>query len=263
MDTRFTTNMDSKFRRENSCIKLFSQRVFYVNEWEDYSGPEYICDPNSSDPTKPVLGLFKILPKGLAPEDFMGLIVTKEITALDDSPIVVGQNSYTHCRFVQAVATVYDDVKKESALLLTLSDLDAANPIISQHNKTLYYPSFYYPNSGYFGNQLLSGEVVVRTDAVDIVSNTWVNAGISAFTPQEISDIANAAIRTRLRLYDDGMPISDANVIYKKGETEATFSVGDDELQIKVAADKSVTILASDSGWDGQHTFYIQVESIR
>lgn len=256
-DYRFTTNMDSKLRRENSCIKLFSQRVADVGEAQIYSGPEYICDPNSSDPTKPVPGLFKILPKGLAPEDFMGLIVATELTMLADSPIAVEQNSYTHCRSVQAVETSYDYVKNESTLLLHYSDIGIANPI-TDRGKKLLYPSFYYPNSGYLGNQLLSGEVVVRADAVDIVLNTWVDAGSSAFTPQEIYDIVDSG-SSDPTLYVDGMPMSNTEVVYTRGETEGTFSAYDGRLQIKVAADKSVTIYDTGSGWTGQHTLYIQI----
>lgn len=257
MNFRFTTNMDSKFRRENSCIKLFSQRVADVDEETIYDGPEYICDPNSSDPTKPVPGLFKILPKGLAPEDFMGLIVTAEVTSLADSPIAAAQNSQAQCRSVQAVKMAYDYVKNESALLLNFSDIGISNPIKGDLRKLFLYPSFYYPNSGYFGNQLLSGEVVVCTDAVELVLNTWVDAGSSAFTPQEIYDIIDSG--SDPTLYVDGMPMLNADVTYTRGETEGTFSAYDGRLQIKVAADKSVTIYDTGSGWTGQHTYYIQV----
>jgi hypothetical protein len=258
MNFRFTTNIDSKLRRENSCIKLFSQQVADVDEATIYNGPEYICDPNSSDPTKPVPGLFKILPKGLAPEDFMGLIVTKEVTSLADSPIAAAQNSQAQCRSVQAVEMAYDWVKNESRLSLKYSGIGIVNPITGDRQTTLLYPSFYYPNSGYFGNQLLSGEVVVCTDAVDIVLNTWVDAGISAFTPKEIYDIVDSG--SDPTLYVDGMPMSNTEVTYTGDGTEATFNAYDGRLQIKVAADKSVTIYDTGSGWDeGPHTLYIQI----
>lgn len=257
-DYKFTTNMDSKFRRENSCIKLFSQRDSDVDEAQIYSGPEYICDPNSSDPTKPVLGLFKILPKGLAPEDFMGLIVTKTITDLDESPIVAAQNSGTHCRFVVSVEMLYDYVKNESPLFLNYSSI--SNQIDAPQEKSLLYPSFYYPNSGYFGNRLLSGEVVVDTGAVEAVVDTWVEAGSSAFTPQEIYDILDSG--SDPELYVDGIPQLHADLLYTGDETEAAFSGYNDNLQIKVAADKSVTILAAGDGYAGQHAYYIQIGGI-
>jgi len=59
--------LDTKFRRENSNFKI------------KYTDGVYIPDPNSENPTEPIKGLLQILPKNLGPEDFMGMIATKEV----------------------------------------------------------------------------------------------------------------------------------------------------------------------------------------
>ena len=60
--------LDTKFRRETSNFKI------------KYTDGVYIPDPNSENPTEPIQGLLQILPKNLGPEDFMGMIATKERT---------------------------------------------------------------------------------------------------------------------------------------------------------------------------------------
>lgn len=66
---------DTKFRRENSNFKI------------KYIDGAYIPDPNSENPTKPIEGLLQILPKNLGPEDFMGMIATREY------PVAPGVNA--------------------------------------------------------------------------------------------------------------------------------------------------------------------------
>lgn len=58
--------IDTKFRRETSNFKI------------KYTDGVYIPDPNSDNPTEPIQGLLQILPKNLGPEDFMGMIASKE-----------------------------------------------------------------------------------------------------------------------------------------------------------------------------------------
>lgn len=58
--------IDTKFRRENSNFKI------------NYTDKVYIPDPNSENPTEPIQGLLQILPKNLGPEDFMGMIASRE-----------------------------------------------------------------------------------------------------------------------------------------------------------------------------------------
>ena len=60
--------IDTKFRRENSNFKI------------KYTDGVYIPDPNSENPTEPIQGLLQILPKNLGPEDFMGMIASREDT---------------------------------------------------------------------------------------------------------------------------------------------------------------------------------------
>lgn len=53
---------DSKLRRETSNFKI------------NFVAGRSIPDPNSKNPTEPIVGLMQILPKNLSPEDFIGVV---------------------------------------------------------------------------------------------------------------------------------------------------------------------------------------------
>ena len=86
---------DTKLRRETLNFKM------------NFTPGTYIPDPNSDNPTEPIQGLLQILPKNLAPEDFIGMITriqladgrlrvetTTEVQCGDDMMELVGGAIY-------------------------------------------------------------------------------------------------------------------------------------------------------------------------
>lgn len=245
---RATFNMDSKLRRERSNFKFNDSHTLTIGEAPVYMGPEYICDPNAEDPTKPVPGLFKILPKGLAREELVGMVFDFDLSDIyGDDETARKQNSRGGCSVAVAAATSFDRVKRQPATELQFalqgSDRDST-------------PHTYYPESGYLGNDLLNGIVFLDTGDVDLVDNTWVAAGTSLLTPREILDIYTDYF---IYLIVDNAPKDGSEVDNASGsDTEVTLTLLNSEFQIKISEDKTVQFKSTASRLRGTHSFYLQ-----